>query len=67
MSSEGKCSFPPGISIRPDGRSELDPCIYETIEAYRNVDVQVLRCKNCGHIEIEWFRRDDTEDVFDKV
>lgn len=62
-----KCKFPEGISIRPDGKSELDPCFYEVIEAYRNVDVQILQCKNCGHIEVEWFRREDTEDAFDEV
>lgn len=63
-----KCAFPNGIAIKPDGRSELDPCIYDVVERHRNVDVEVLRCKECGHIEVSWIRRDDTEDdVFDMV
>ncbi len=24
-----KCHFPPSVVIRPDGKNELDPCIYE--------------------------------------
>lgn len=63
-----KCDYPNGISIKPDGRSELDPCVYDVVETHKNVDVEVLRCKNCGHIEVEWIRRDDTiDDVFDKL
>lgn len=62
-----KCAYPNGISFRPDGKSELDPCVYEVIEAYKNVDVQILKCQNCGHVEIEWFRTENTEDVFDKL
>lgn len=56
-----KCSFGKGITIKPDGVNELDPCLYETVEAYRNVTVKVLRCKRCGHKDIEWFRQDNTE------
>ena len=57
-----KCRFPDGMSIKPDGIHELDPCIYETTEVYRNVTVEIRRCKNCGHIEIVWHRQDDTEE-----
>lgn len=57
-----KCEFPDGFSIRPDGINELDPCDYEEIEIHKNVDVHILRCTRCGHIEIEWIRRDDTID-----
>lgn len=59
----GKCEFPNGIIIRPDGVNELDPCLYEEIERYVNVTVSVLRCKKCGHIEIEWTRQPDTEEI----
>lgn len=63
-----KCSFPHGMFIRPDGLNELDPCEYDLTEIHRNVDVQVLKCRNCGHVEVEWIRREDTvDDVFDKV
>lgn len=55
-----KCNFS-DIVIKPDGVNELDPCVYEEIERYANVTVSILRCKKCGHIEIEWFRQEDTE------
>lgn len=40
----------------------MDPCQYEVIEKYRNVTIEILRCKNCGHVEISWYRQDDTEE-----
>jgi hypothetical protein len=57
-----KCSFPGGITIKPDGVNELDPCEYELTEKYRNVTVEILRCKKCGHVEILWFRQENTEE-----
>lgn len=57
-----KCSYGVGVSIKPDGVNELDPCSYEILEAHRNVTVEILRCKKCGHIEILWHRQEDTED-----
>ena len=57
---EKKCSFQDGVTIKPDGVHELDPCIYEEIEKYVNVTVNVLRCKKCGHIDITWERQEDT-------
>ena len=58
-----KCQFPEGASIKPDGINELDPCLYEEIEAYANVTVHILKCKKCGHIEIQWERQEDTEEL----
>jgi len=58
-----KCSLPDGVSIKPDGVHEIDPCMYEVAEVYRNVTIEVLRCKRCGHTEISWFRQEDTEEV----
>lgn len=58
-----KCEFPDGIEIRPDGVNLLDPCVYETIEYYRNVDIEIVRCKNCGYTEIWWHRNENTEKV----
>lgn len=55
----GKCD--PGYTVKPDGVNELDPCIYEEIERHEGVTVVVLKCKNCGHIEIEWFKEDNDE------
>ena len=59
-----KCQFPDGITIKPDGVNELDPCIYEEIEKYENVTLVVLRCKKCGHIETEIFLQENTERIF---
>lgn len=58
-----KCSFPEGVVIKPNGQDELDPCRYDVVEKYRNVTVEVLRCKVCGHTEISWYRQEDTEEV----
>lgn len=58
-----KCQFPGGLVIKPDGKNELDPCIYEEVERYRNVTVSVMRCKRCGHVEVSWTRQENTEEV----
>jgi len=55
-----KCQFPEGVTIKPDGIHELDPCVYEEVERYANVTVIVNRCKNCGHVELMWLRQEDT-------
>ena len=51
-----RCQFPNGMIVRPDGVHELDPCIYEEVEVGPHCTVHVLRCKRCGHMEIEWDR-----------
>ena len=56
-----KCQPPDGVSIKPDGVNELDPCLYDEVETYQNVTVHVLRCRRCGHIEIEWERNDGND------
>lgn len=58
-----KCKFPDGVVIKPDGASELDPCVYDVVERYRNVTVEVRKCKVCGCIDIAWRRQEDTEQV----
>ena len=57
-----KCQLPNGLSIRPDGVNELDPCVYRRKEIHRNVTVEISQCERCGHIEISWHRQPDTED-----
>ena len=60
-----KCTFgdeAQNITVKPDGRSELDPCLYQEIETYENVTVHILRCVRCGHIEVEWERQENTID-----
>ena len=37
-----------------DGVDEVDPCLYDVIETHRNVTVEVLKCCNCGHVEVSW-------------
>ena len=58
-----KCEFTNGITIKPDGVHELDPCIYQEIEKYANVTISIRKCKNCGNIDIVWYRQDDTEEL----
>ena len=52
-----KCTVP-GVSL-------IDPCIYQTEEAYKNVTVIIRKCKYCGHVDIAWVRQEDTEQVED--
>jgi hypothetical protein len=58
-----KCSFPEGMTIKPDGENELDPCIYEDTEIYTNATVIISKCKRCGHTEISWKKTDETEKI----
>ena len=58
-----KCSFPQGVSIKPNSVDELDPCLYEDIEIHTNVTVIVSRCKKCGNTDIRWWRQENTEDI----
>lgn len=60
---EHKCTFGGGITVKPDGKSELDPCLYQEIGTFENVTVHILRCVRCGHIEVEWERQDNTIDI----
>lgn len=62
--NDKRCSFADGIvAVKPDGRHDLDPCVYEDVEVWRNVTVVVSRCMNCGHIEISWHKQDNTEQI----
>ena len=61
-----KCTFcdrNTEITIKPDGRNELDPCLYREIGTYENVTVHILRCVRCGHIEVECERQGNTIDI----
>ena len=63
----GKCSFPDGIIIKPDGENELDPCFYQLVEKWENVTIEISRCKNCGHYEISWYKQDNSKRLDDEV
>ena len=41
----------------------VDPCIYKPIERYANVTVTINKCIHCGHVEIDWMRQEDTEEL----
>ena len=41
----------------------VDPCVYEQIEAYKNVTVIVSKCIYCGAIDISWKKQEDTESI----
>ena len=58
-----KCKFDSDVIIKPDGINELDPCVYETIEFYTNANVEVVKCKYCGNIDIRWYRTENTEEI----
>ena len=60
-----KCSWGDGVSVRPDGEHELDPCIYQDIQILRNVTVVVSRCIRCGHMSFGWREQENTEVVLD--
>lgn len=58
-----KCTFPDGVTVKPDGMHELDPHQYELDGIYTNVTVEILRCKKCGHVSIGWHRQENTEET----
>ena len=60
-----KCSFGEGITVKPNGVDELDPCKYVVEEEYMNVTVRVLKCRKCGHVEIEWERQQNTQEIIE--
>lgn len=51
-----RCSFGDGVTIKPDGIHEVDPCVYEEVETVKHCTVHVMRCKRCGHMEFMWER-----------
>ena len=53
---ENKCGKDFTVKI---GDMEIDPCEYEEIETIENCIVHILKCRKCGHIEIEWEKRNE--------
>lgn len=63
-----KCQPPEGLVVKPDGEHTLDPCVYEVKETHDNVKVTVSQCKNCGHVDISWTRKEETEStIYDEL
>lgn len=61
-----KCSWGGGVTIKPDGINELDPCLYEKTEEYKNVTVIISRCVRCGTVLISWKWQENTECLYKK-
>jgi hypothetical protein len=59
----GDCTYPEGMSWKPDGVHDVDPCVYQDIEMHTNATVIVSRCVKCGKIILSWLRTEDTEDI----
>lgn len=57
-----KCKFPDDATVKL-GNTTVDPCKYTVAEVHKNVTVEVLKCKVCGHVTIGWHRQDNTEDI----
>lgn len=58
-----RCRHPDGVTIKPNGRDELDACLYKDIEIYTNCTVIVSRCKRCGNLDFRWMRTEETERI----
>lgn len=41
-----------------DGNNELDPCLYDVVETHKGVTVEILKCCNCGHVEVSWYEEE---------
>ena len=64
MAEKMRCSHGDGVTVSIAG-VPVDPCVYKEIQTFRNVTVHILRCKRCGHTEIEWERQENTEEITD--
>ena len=58
------CEFD-GVVFKPDGIHELSPHEFVLDEKYKNVTVEILRCKKCGEISIGWYKQEDTEEILE--
>lgn len=59
-----RCTHGDGVTVEVGG-TIVDPCRYREVQILRNVTIHILKCSDCGHIEIEWERQENTEDVTD--
>lgn len=57
-----KCANLPTVNFRGEYYT-VDPCIYETEEVLTNCIVVISKCKNCGTLNFEWQRTEDTESL----
>lgn len=61
--SKVRCDFPHGVTIKPDGEYEMNPCDFKLVLRYENVTVEILECKKCGDVSIGWHRQKDTKEI----
>lgn len=64
MATVARCNHGDGVTVSIGG-IPVDPCVYREIQTFRNVTVHVYKCVNCGKLETEWERQDDTEEIID--
>lgn len=44
-----------------DGSNFVDNCLYEVYEEHDNCHVEILKCINCGKIEVSWWKNDEVD------
>lgn len=59
----GKCKFPEGITVKPDGVHTMSPHAFKLKQKLKNVTIEILECSECGEISIGWYRQEDTEEI----
>lgn len=42
----------------------FDGCEYQLTEAWKNVTVEVSRCRRCGHVDMSWLKQDDSVQIY---
>ena len=57
-----ECSHGDGVTVSIGG-VPIDPCVYKEIQTFKNVTVHVYKCVNCGKLETERERQEDTEEI----
>ena len=58
-----KCQHPNGTVITFLGH-EVEACKYVELEKHYNVDIAISKCKVCGAVLYEWYRKPDTIDEY---
>lgn len=60
MASCGHNNLEGQLYLDPDGIFEIEPCILEVEEVYKNVTVEISKCPVCGKTSIGWYRQPNT-------
>lgn len=65
MATAARCNHGDGVTVSIGG-VPVDPCVYKEIQTLKNVTVHVYKCVNCGKLETEWERQENTEEITDE-